>query len=149
MLGYVHVSSLISSEYSDFKEMRRLICILFPKYVGPVSHVSLSPAFSLKRKLQSHAKGGSAYMDLPAVAEELSLHRCPEVYDILLPKCLDHETGHSQAKHFSRQLLPSNSADATLELAAELSDFPNLASRQRNKDRGWIFIRSPPGVTQR
>jgi len=36
-----------------------------------------SPAFSLKRKLQSHAKGGSAYMDLPAVAEELSLHRCP------------------------------------------------------------------------
>jgi hypothetical protein len=34
-------------------------------------------AFSLKRKLQSHAKGGSAYMDLPAVAEELSLHRCP------------------------------------------------------------------------
>jgi len=30
------------------------------------------PTFSLKRKLQSHAKGGSAYMDLPAVAEELS-----------------------------------------------------------------------------
>jgi len=63
--------------------MRRLICKLFPKYVGPASHVSLSPAFSLKRKLQ----------------RELSLHRCPEVYDILLPKCLDHETGHPQAKH--------------------------------------------------
>jgi hypothetical protein len=36
-------------------------------------------AFSLKRKLQSHAKGGFAYMDLPAVAEELSLHRCLDV----------------------------------------------------------------------
>jgi hypothetical protein len=38
-------------------------------------------------------------MDLPAVAEELSLHRCPEGYDIQLPKCLDHETGLQQAKH--------------------------------------------------
>jgi hypothetical protein len=39
-------------------------------------------------------------MDLPAVAEELSLHRCPEVYYIQLPKCLDHEIWHQQAKHF-------------------------------------------------
>jgi len=70
-------------------------------------------AFSLKRKLQSHAKGGSAYMDLPAVAEELSLHRCPEVYDIQLPECLDHETGCPQAKHSKRQLLPGSSADTT------------------------------------
>ncbi|MBU1576175.1 MAG: hypothetical protein KJ869_03085, partial [Candidatus Edwardsbacteria bacterium] len=58
-----------------------------------------------------------AYMDLPAVAEELSLHRCPEVYDIQLPKCLDHETGPPQAKHFSRQLLSGSSADATRDPA--------------------------------
>jgi hypothetical protein len=44
-----------------------------------LSQFFFSPAFSLKRKLQSHAKGGSAYMYLPAVAEELSLHRCLEV----------------------------------------------------------------------
>jgi hypothetical protein len=43
-------------------------------------------AFSLKRKLQSHAKGGSAYMYLPAVAEEMSLHRCPEA---MLSSCLN------------------------------------------------------------
>jgi hypothetical protein len=59
-----------------------------------------SSAFSLKRKLQ----------------RELSLHRCPEVHDIQLPKCLDHETGLTQAKHFSPQLLPDSSADATREL---------------------------------
>jgi len=35
--------------------------------------------------------------------------------------------------------LPSSSADATLELAPELSDLPNLASGNITKSGDWIF----------
>ncbi|MDQ7799339.1 MAG: hypothetical protein RDU76_10440 [Candidatus Edwardsbacteria bacterium] len=45
----------------------------------------------------------------------------PGSFNIRLPKCLDHETGHSQAKHSLRQLLPNSSADATRDPAFKWS----------------------------